>query len=125
MSATIQHFGITSPFFELVKTVEFDIQIGDVSFSLKLELFCDVSDTQRFRAHIWRLENYRIQPTFPQDKITSQPSHESSDETIFVDTALWLSKKYDNFQAETSDKAIQIVLDDLRFFLIRTLGDEK
>lgn len=125
MAATIQHFGITSPFFELVKTIEFDIQIGDDSFSLKLELFCAVSDTQRFRARIWRLENYRIQPTFPQDEITSKPSHEFSDETIFVDTALWLSKNYDDFQAETADKAIQIVLDDFRFFLVQTLGDEK
>ncbi len=98
-------------------------QLAGNSFTLRLELFGDVSNPERFRAHLWRLESYRIQPTFPQDEATGQPAHEFSDETIWVDTALWLSQDYADFQAPTAEEAIQIVLNDFRAFLAQVLGE--
>ena len=125
MTITIQHPSITSPLFELAKTVEFNLEVAEDHFSLRVELFQDISNAQRFRARIWRLEMYRIQSTFPQNETDGQPSHQPSDESIFVDTGLWLSQRYEDFQAETPDRAIQIILNDLRDFLVRTSVDSK
>jgi hypothetical protein len=123
MAITIQHPSITSPLFELAKTIEFDLEITDDHFSLRLELFQSISDAQRFRARLWRLERYRIQSTFPQNEHDGQPSDHPSDESIFVDTGLWLSGHYEDFRAETPERAIQMILDDLRDFLVHTFGD--
>ncbi len=125
MAITIQYPGLISPLFELVKTIEFDMEFAEGRFSLKLELFQDVSDTRRFRARIWRLEMYRIQPTFPQKEADSQPADDPSDETIFVDTTLWLAKNYEDFRAETPDSALQMILNDLQAFLARASGDSE
>ena len=125
MAITIQHPSITSPLFELAKIIEFDVEVGGDHFSLRLELFQDISDAQRFRARIWRLELYRIQSTFPQNETDGQPSDHPSDESIFVDTGSWLSRRYEDFQAETPDRAIQIILNDLRNFLVRTSVDSE
>jgi hypothetical protein len=122
MTITIQHPSITSPLFELAKTVEFNLEIAEDHFSLRVELFQDISNAQRFRARIWRLEMYRIQSTFPQNETDYQPTDQPSDESIFVDTGAWLSQCYEDFRAETPDRAIQIILNDLRDFLVRTSG---
>src|SRR5262245_8392408 len=122
MAITIQHPSITSPLFELVKTVEFNLGIAEDHLSLRLELFQDISDAQRFRARIWRLEMYRIQSTFPQNETDGQPADQPSDEYIFVDTSAWLSQRYEDFRAERPDNAIQFILNDLRDFLIRASG---
>jgi hypothetical protein len=122
MTITIQHPSITSPLFELAKTVEFNLEVAEDHFSLRIELFQDISNAQRFRARIWRLEMYRIQSTFPQNETDGQPTDQPSDESIFVDTGAWLSQRYEDFRAETPDRAIQIILNDLRDFLVRTSG---
>jgi hypothetical protein len=122
MTITIQHPSITSPLFELAKTVEFNLEVAEDHFSLRVELFQDISNAQRFRARIWRLEVYRIQSTFPQNETDGQPADQPSDESIFVDTSAWLSQCYEDFRAETPDRAIQIILNDLRDFLVRTSG---
>ena len=125
MAIAIQHPSITGPLFELAKIIEFDVEVAEDHFSLRLELFQDISDAQRFRARIWRLELYRIQSTFPQNETDGQPSDHPSDESIFVDTGSWLSQRYEDFQAETPDRAIQIILNDLRDFLVRTSVDSE
>jgi hypothetical protein len=122
MTITIQHPSITSPLFELAKTVEFNLEVAEDHFSLRVELFQDISNAQRFRARIWRLEMYRIQSTFPQNETDGQPADQPSDESIFVDTGAWLSQRYEDFRAETPDRAIQIILNDLRDFLVRASG---
>ncbi len=122
MTIAIQHPSITSPLFELAKTVEFNLEVAEDHFSLRVELFQDISDAQRFRARIWRLEMYRIQSTFPQNETDGQPADQPSDESIFVDTGAWLSQRYEDFRAETPNRAIQIILNDLRDFLVRTSG---
>lgn len=123
MAITIEHPSITSPLFELATTIECDLEVAEDHFSLRLELFQDISDAQRFRARIWRLERYRIQSTFPQTD--GEPSDQSSDELILVETGLWLSRRYEDFRAEKPDRAIQIILNDLRDFLVRTSVDSE
>jgi hypothetical protein len=124
MSLAIAHSSVTSPVFELAKVVEFDIEIIDDSFGIRIELFQAVSDANRFRARLWRDEFFRVQPTFPQDENTGEPAHEPSDEAIFVDSDMWLSGKCNDFRAETAENALQSVLDDFKNFLVHTIGED-
>src|SRR5260370_7469854 len=71
-----------SPLYALVKTVEFDVVLGDDSFALRVELFQDKTRSQTFRANIWRNELYRIQSTFPQNPSTGRPEHPPPDQPL-------------------------------------------
>ena len=56
--------------FELVKTYEFATipWSGDgEDFTFRAEVFTDLQEQNGYYARIWRLEHYRIQPTFPQE----------------------------------------------------------
>lgn len=109
------------PVYELVKTVEFDVEIGDDQFVLRIELFRTVSDIHTFRAHIWRTEMYRIQSSFPRDQLTDKPAHLPSDEVILVDLN-YLTGDFSNFQAENQEIALQLVMHDFQDFLTRIAG---
>jgi hypothetical protein len=119
----IKHPGIISPIYDLIKTIEFEIEIGDDQFSMRIELFRCVSEPNRFRARLGRFERFRIQSTFPQEPITHQPAHSPSDEEILIDSRIWLTGNYDDFKANTPESAIQLILDDFKGFLVRTLGE--
>ncbi len=101
--------------YELLKVLEFDVDIYNEQFALRLELLQCTSDSNCFRAHIWRTEFYRIQSTFPQNEETHQPS----DEVIFVDWSYYLSEDYTRFQAISPDDAIQLILNDIEQVLIK------
>src|SRR5579859_4379723 len=112
-----------APMFALIKTVAFDVQIGDVdSFTLRLELFQDEADDRRFKVGIWRTEFFRIQSTFPQSALTGDPEHHPSDEVILVDWSHNLAGQYSDFEAENSNAALSTVLEDLRRWLRHTVG---
>ncbi len=56
--------------FELVKTYEFSpIFWSDERehFKIRVEVFRDLQEQNSYYARLWRLEDYRIQPTFPQE----------------------------------------------------------
>jgi hypothetical protein len=71
---TISHSAITSPTFELVKTVELDIRFGDDSWSIRIELLQAREAMDHFRCHVWELELFRLTPAFPQDE-NGLPAH--------------------------------------------------
>lgn len=118
----INHPNVKSKLYELIKTIEFDVALGDDGFSLRIELFRSTSDSTSFRAHVWRTEFYRIQSTFPQNDITNEPEHLPSDELIMIDDSMHLKGNYSDFQAENEDVAIQLVLDDYKRFLNYVTG---
>jgi hypothetical protein len=119
----IKHSTIKSSIYELIKTIEFDVEIGDDGFSLRLELFQSLEDSKTFRVHLWRTEFYRIQSTFPQESGT--PKHEPSDELIWIDWSTQLQEDYNNFQAENAENAVQLVLDEIRKRLVHTTASEE
>jgi len=100
----------TGHFYELIKTVEFDVVLGDDSFALRVELFQDKSHKRTFRANIWRSEFYRIQSTFPQNPSTTQPEHQPSDEVILIDWSTNVRDDYSGFKAASSTAAFDMVL---------------
>ena len=70
----ILHSAITSPIYELAKTFELDIQLGEDSYTLRIELFRNTEKERHFRCHAWQLELFRLTPTFPMDENNS-PAH--------------------------------------------------
>lgn len=117
-----RHPFMKEPLYELIKTMEVDLALGDDSFSLRIELFQSTTSSQWFRARLWRTEFYRLQSTFPQNELSGQPAHHPSDETIQVDWSPYLSQDYQYFQAGDQEAALQRVLDDVRRFLERVAG---
>ena len=121
----ISHSAITSPIFELVKTVELDLRLGDNSWSIRIELLQDTEVKERFRCHIWELELFRLTPTFPQDE-NGQPAH-ISDDALMVGRGIphsVIDYPREAIIAADADAALGIVLDDLKQCLKRITGEE-
>src|SRR5690606_31237580 len=66
--------------FLLVRTLEFEVELPEDTVSLRLEIFRSRASKTLFKARIWRLEHFRIQPTFPQQQ--GRPLHQPSDELV-------------------------------------------
>ncbi len=98
--------------FELVKKLELDIDSNGDACRIQLELFRHAVIKHRFRCRLWRLDFYRLQPSFPQDK-KGKPRHSETDEEFFVNWGFLLSRNYSLFEASTIERAIQIVMRDL------------
>lgn len=117
-----RYLSIKSPLYELIKTVECDLQVGDDGFSVRIELFRNITSSGWFRAHLWRTEFYRLQSTFPQKQPSGQPAHHPSDELIQIDWSSTLDQDYKDFQASDQEAALQQILDALRHFSDRMGG---
>jgi hypothetical protein len=121
----ISHSAITSSIFELVKTVELDIRLGDDSWSIRIELLQDTEAKDHFRCHVWELELFRLTPAFPRDE-NDQPAH-ISDDILMVDRGIAHSRiayPAENIIASDADAALEIVLDDLKQYLKHVTGEE-
>lgn len=64
----------------LVATVELSTVVQEEGLTLRLEIFESLTNSGWYAARVWRLEHYRLQPTFPQRQ--GIPAHEPSDEVI-------------------------------------------
>jgi hypothetical protein len=121
----INHPNVIRQVYELEKIIEFDIELSDVRNTLRIELFRNLSEPRHFRAHIWGSEFFRIQSSFPRDRVTDQPAHEPSDEIVLVDYSHYLSGDYRDFEAESLESAAAMILDDCRRFLNHISGQNK
>jgi hypothetical protein len=121
----ISHSAITSSIFELVKTVELDIRLGDNSWPIRIELLQATEAKDRFRCHVWELELFRLTPRFPQDE-NGQPAR-LSDDTLMVERGIPRSRiayPTEDIIAVDVDAALWIVLDDLKQYLSHVTGEE-
>ncbi len=119
MSIKIAHPNIISPVYELVKVLEFNIDLqGIENFPVRLEIFRSLEDNCRFRAHIWRTEFFRIQSSFPLED--NKPSHDPADEEILLDFSHYLRDDYNDFNANSLETAIELIIEDLKCFLDKT-----
>ena len=64
----------------VVETIQFSVAIADDELELRVELFEALARPRHYMARLWRIERFRIQPTFPQ--LDHQPAHLPSDESI-------------------------------------------
>lgn len=116
----IVHPAITSPVFELIKTVEFDLTLGEEILSIRFELFQGTERKDHFRCHMWELEFFRLTPTFPMDD-KGQPQ-DVSDDIGMAERSTKLSKSYDDFIAPDPDTALHMVLEDFKLRLEHWTG---
>jgi hypothetical protein len=54
---------------------------------LRVEVWKSLATPVRFSARVWRIDSYRIRPTFPQRE--GIPSHRCSDELLAVEDAIF------------------------------------
>ncbi len=119
----IDHKCITSSIFELVKTIETDIDFGDDSWSIRIELFRDTEAINYYRCHVWEMELFRLTPSFPKDD-ADRPK-DITDDIIMVDRGIAHSKiDYKRFKANNDDEAVEIIIDDLKYYLEHVTGEK-
>ena len=68
---------------EILKTFEIESVEDNNSKWLRFRVELVRESSEKIRVKLWRVEFFRIQPTFPQND--GLPAHESSDELIVVD----------------------------------------
>lgn len=94
----------TSRTFESIRTLEVD-GCGDDSVTVRVELLRRVGDAGLYRCRVWRLESYRIQPTFPQT--AGAPAHLPSDEEVLVSwTHALPADLADGYRCSSDDEAL-------------------
>lgn len=114
----ISHSAIKSSIFQLVKTVEVDIQLADHAWSLRIELFQDTDQANHFRCHAWESELFRLTPSFPRDE-NNLPAH-ITDGMLLVERGIAHQKidyPLEDIVAPNVEAALEVVLDDLKRFL--------
>jgi hypothetical protein len=114
----IKHSAVTSAIYELVKVFELDIQLGEDSSTMRIELFRNTEKEDHFRCRVWESELFRLTPSFPMDE-NSNPAH-TCDDLLMVDRGIPRSHipyPREDIIAPNIDAAFEIVLNDLKGFL--------
>ena len=112
----ISHSAITSPVFELVKTVLFDITLVDTYIPTRIEIWKDTERNDRFRCYVWELEHFNLNPTFPQDDQGSS-IHKTTD-IVQVERSWRYGRtkrfNFQEFEATSREEALAMFVDDLK-----------
>ena len=114
--------GVSSTVFELLRTVEVDIEIEGDAWPVRIELYRDQEDEAHFRARVWLLETFRIQPTFPQSD-EGAPQEDAGDEDVLVEWSYNLGEDFNSFAAENEEEALGQVLAALEDFAAQATGN--
>ncbi len=97
--------------FVLVRTLELDVELGGDPIALRAELFRSRTEAGVYRARVWRLDLFRMTPSFPRDE--SDTPIEVTDDSMLVEWAELLDGDYERFEAGSDDEAEARVLADL------------
>jgi hypothetical protein len=100
---------IAGPMFELVRTVEFDVTIGETGVPIRIELFQAMDDPVRFRARVWQREE--LKP--PAETEAAAKGPERAMPEVLAERPVDLGDDYLDFEAEDADGALHAVLEDL------------
>ena len=125
----IPHPAVTTPVYELVRTVELNIRFPNDSWTIRIELLRSTETEGRFRCHLWELESFRLTPSFPRDE-NNLPAH-LTDDIIMLERTSFLSTgrgrkprfTYEDFAAPNPDAALEIVIDQLKKVLEHITGE--
>ena len=112
--ARIRHSAVTTPIYELVKTVELTLQLED-SWDMRFEIFADTESPGHYRARLWQHEFHRLRPSFPQDD-NGEPK-DVQDAVIPIEWSNVKIGDYRDIQASSPDEALELVLNDFKQFL--------
>jgi hypothetical protein len=107
--------------FDVVRVSEFQLDLGDESFRIRLEMTRSRRTPRLYRANVWRTEYFRIQPTFPQKQ--GRPAHKPSDEIVWLDWTGVLRAYGEPFRAGSLAKAEELALDELGAWVHHTRAE--
>ena len=114
--------GVSSTVYELVRTLEIDLDIEGDAWPVRLELYRDREDETHFRARVWLLETFRVQPTFPQGD-DGQPQDDAGDEDVLVEWSYNLREDFDSFAAPSAEDALEQVMTSIEDFVAHVAGN--
>ena len=98
--------------YQLLRTVEIDLELGGETIAVRVELFRNRANRNRYRARLWRRDLFRLKPSFPQDD-AGEPTLRADSE-LFVEWSDILRESYDDFTAASDEAAEDKIVDDLR-----------
>jgi hypothetical protein len=108
----LDHPNINGSVFKLIDIYELDLNFGEDRFSLRIELFQSLTDPTLFRYKTWRDELFRLQSTFPQDRV-GKPEHSPADEKILAGLGLPHIDASEDFYADNPELAMRKIIADL------------
>lgn len=97
----------------LVEVLQLTVPLRDEELTLRIEIFESLSAARHYSAQVWRLEYYRLQPTFPQQK--GEPAHVPGDEVIL--------KEFEGFESPLPVPAEFVDALGARSFVLEALAD--
>ena len=101
-----------------MRVAELTLQLGDDEQVVRLEVLRSSADPTRFRWRLWRLEHFRLRPSFPQDA-DGEPEH-VADDALLADRT-WILAKEECVAADV-DEAFALALGELTGLVERTSG---
>ena len=117
----LKHPAVTSAVFRLVDTFEVDLKLGELEYTLRVELFQDTERDDQFRARTWEAELSRLIPRYPEDE-EGEPT-ETTEDTVMVERPIPGGMvDHEPFVAASREAALEAILDDLRGFLLDATG---
>jgi len=114
--------GVSATVFELLRTVEVDLEIEGDAWPVRIDLYQEQEDETHFRARVWLLETFRIQPTFPQSD-QGLPQDDAGDEDVLVEWSYNLNEDFNSFNAENEEEALAQILAALEDFAAQATGN--
>ena len=118
----IRHPAVRSNVLKLLGTYELDLNLGpELAFPLRLEIFQDTERKNWFRAHIWELEHFNLQPTFPARKRGKSLRYKAT-ELLMLERGTQLAGDYEMFKANGPAQALNKVVEDLKQRLAHWTG---
>jgi hypothetical protein len=116
----LKHSAVKSSVFELVSTIEFDLEVGGHFLPTRVELFQDTERKGHWRCRLWERELYHLALTVPFGGRTKKRAE--SDEELLVERTWELSNRFEDFEARSAKAATKIFMECLKKYLKRVAG---
>jgi hypothetical protein len=116
----LKHSAVKSDIYALVRTLEFDLEVGGHFLPTRVELFKDTERAGRWRCRLWERELFHLSLTVPFGGRKKRRAE--SDEELLVERTWELSDRFEDFEARSAKAAIKLFMVSLKEYLKRVAG---
>jgi hypothetical protein len=118
-----ENSSINGSIYKLIKLIEFDIELDGDCLPIRVELLQHLSDADQFRTRTWvmalcdrtgRAKVSEVQSILLRGHTSNRLFERSLNEEIFADYAHFTLEDCSEFQADSQEAAIQLIVDDLK-----------
>ena len=117
----ISHSSISSPIFKLLDVYQFDVFLMGDGYTLRVELFQDVEDPEKFRCSFWQIE---VLECCYSEVEEGEAKLNRATYLVQVDWSSYLDNKFSSFAASSPDEALYLVMNDMREYLVHASGSD-